>query len=83
MKLLNDGHDPKFGCFIHKEIQLQKGLYEKGLQTPPPDSNQKHWSGKTQYWLQLFSSTCSSGSEQHVNCCGKNLDFSRSFTYQG
>lgn len=36
MKLLNDGHDPNFGCFIHNEIQLQNGLYEKGLQTPPP-----------------------------------------------
>lgn len=47
MKLLNEVHDPKFGCFIHKEIQFQKGLEEEELQATPPDSKQKHWSGKS------------------------------------
>lgn len=45
MKLLNDGHDPNFGCFIHNEIQLQKVYMRKGFR----HHHQKHWSGKTQY----------------------------------
>lgn len=49
MKLLNEGHDPKFGWFTHKETQLQKGLYDKELQATSPDSNRKRWSGKKQY----------------------------------
>lgn len=31
---------------------------------------------KKQYWLQLLSSACCSGSEQHLSCLGENLDFS-------